>query len=101
MFKKDHSIKVNFLGKGRAFLNTGINTHIGKEGNTKFCLHNTADRNGECLAKLSLKKRVVCITIIYPYKKGRENYEFTPVQIILKYMLIYMKNLVDEESVEL
>ena len=50
-----------------------MNTHIGKDGNNKFCLHNLINTKGEYQADFSLENRLA-----FPntkFKTGKENHK--------------------------
>ena len=52
-----------------------MNSFIGKDGNNKFCLHNSPNKNGEYQADFSLENRLVCLNT--KFQKGRVNYGLT------------------------
>ena len=60
-----------------------MNAQIGKNVNNKFSLHKKAKRNGEHQTDFLLENRLTCL--ITKFQKRKENYEFTPTQIMLKH----------------
>ena len=74
-----HSIpKHNLLVIGR-----DLNAQIGKNGNNKFSLHNTSNRNGQHLTDFMIENRLTCLNT--NYQKRRENYGPTHTQTIVKH----------------
>ena len=59
-----------------------MNAQIGKNGNNKYSLHNTSNRNGQHLTDFMIENRLACLNT--NYQKGRENYGHTRTQTILK-----------------
>ena len=59
-------------------INGDINAQKGKDENNKFCLHNSSNRNEEYLTEFSHE------AFVLNFRKRRENFGFTPTQIMLK-----------------
>ena len=63
----EHSIpKHNLLVIGR-----DINAQIGKNGNNKYSLHNTSNRNGQHLTDFMIENRLACLNTYYQKKGGQ------------------------------
>ena len=60
-----------------------MNAQIGKKVNHKFSLHNLSKRNGEHLTDFLPENRLTCLKI--EFQERKENYEPTPMKILLKY----------------
>ena len=58
--------KYNVLVIGR-----GMNAQIGKNGNNKYSLHNTSNRNGQHLTDLMIKNRLTCLNTNYQKREGK------------------------------
>ena len=59
-----------------------MNAQIGKNGNNRYSLHNTSNRNGQHLIEFMMENRLTCLNT--NYQKGRENYGPTHTRIIVK-----------------
>ena len=67
---------MNYLPFSVIFPNTilisrDMNAHIGKDEIFFFCLHNSPNKNGQHLAKFSLKKRLICLKIKFQKRKWK------------------------------
>ena len=60
-----------------------MNAQIGKDENSKLCLHKSPNRNGEHLTDLSLENKLTCTNI--KFQKREENNGSTPTQKMLKH----------------
>ena len=60
-----------------------MNAQIGKNGNNKYSLHNTSNRNGQHLTDFMIENRLACLNT--NYQKERANYGHTCTQTILKH----------------
>ena len=48
-----------------------MNAQIGKNGNNKFSLHNTSNRNGQHLTDFMMKNRLACLNTNYQKREGK------------------------------
>ena len=48
-----------------------MNAQIGKNGNNKYSLHNTSNRNGQHLTDFMIENRLACLTTNYQKRKGK------------------------------
>ena len=48
-----------------------INAQIGKNGNNKYSLHNTSNRNGQHLTDFMIENRLACLNTNYQKRKGK------------------------------
>ena len=48
-----------------------INAQIGKNGNKKYSLHNTSNRNGQHLTDFMIENRLACLNINYQKREGK------------------------------
>ena len=60
-----------------------MNAPKGKNGNNKYSLHNTSNRNGQHLTDFMIENRLLYLNT--NYQKGRENYGPTITQTIVKH----------------
>ena len=60
-----------------------MNAQIGKNGNNKYSLHNTSNRNGQHLTDFMIENRLACLNTSYQ-KKGGQNYGHTRTRTIVK-----------------
>ena len=60
-----------------------MNAQIGKNGNNKYSVHNTSNRNGQHLTNFMIENRLTCLN--KTFKKERENYGPTLTQKIIKH----------------
>ena len=58
--------KLNLLVIGR-----DMNAQIGKNGNNKYSLHNTSNRNGQHLTDFMIENRLTCLNINYQKREGK------------------------------
>ena len=59
-----------------------MNAQIRKNGNNKYSLHNTTNRNGQHQTDFMIENRLTCLNTI---KKGRENNRPTHTRTIVKH----------------
>ena len=59
--------KHNMLVIGR-----DMNAHIGKNGNNKYSLHNTSNRNGQHLTDFMIENRLACLNKNYQKREGKQ-----------------------------
>ena len=62
-----------------------MNAQIGKNGNNKYSLHNTSDRNGQHLTDFMIENRLTCLNTNYQKKKKEGNYGPTHMRTIVKH----------------
>ena len=48
-----------------------MNAQIGKNGNNKYCLHNTSNRNAQHLTDFMIENRLACLNTNYQKKGGK------------------------------
>ena len=48
-----------------------MNAQIGKNGNNKYSLHNTSNRNGQHLTDFMIENRFVCLNTNYQKREGK------------------------------
>ena len=48
-----------------------MNTQIGKNGNNRYSLHNTSNRNGQHLTEFMMENRSTCLNTNYPKREGK------------------------------
>ena len=48
-----------------------MNAQIGKNGNNKYSLHNTSNRNGQHLTDFMIENRLACLNINYQKREGK------------------------------
>ena len=48
-----------------------MNAQIGKNGNNKYSLHNTSNRNGQHLTDFMIENRLACLNTNYQKRKGK------------------------------
>ena len=48
-----------------------MNAQIGKNGNNKYCLHNTSNRNGQHLTDFMIENRLTCLNTNYQKREGK------------------------------
>ena len=48
-----------------------MNAQIGKNGNNKYSLHNTSNRNGQHLTDFMIENRLACLNTNYQKKRGQ------------------------------
>ena len=48
-----------------------MNAQIGKNGNNKYSLHNTSNRNGQHLTDFMIENRLVCLNTNYQKREGK------------------------------
>ena len=48
-----------------------MNAQIGKNGNNKYSLHNTSNRNGQHLTDFMIENRLTCLNINYQKREGK------------------------------
>ena len=48
-----------------------MNTQIGKNGNNKYSLHNTSNRNGQHLTDFMIENRLTCLNTNYQKREGK------------------------------
>ena len=56
-----------------------MNAQIGKNGNQKYSLHNTANRNGQHLTDFTIKKRLTCLNTNFQ-KRERKLWTYTTLK---------------------
>ena len=49
-----------------------MNAQIGKNGNNKYSLHNTSNRNGQHLTDFMIENRLACLNTNYQKRKGKQ-----------------------------
>ena len=52
-----------------------MNAQIGKNGNNKYSLHNTSNRNGQHLTDFMIENRLACLNTNYKKKKKKKKRE--------------------------
>ena len=83
-FYNDLSTLVRSIPKHIVLIVGGdVNAQRGKNENNKFCLPNSSYKNGEHLKYFSLENGQTCL--ITKLQKGKENYEPTLTQVMLKH----------------
>ena len=60
-----------------------MNAQIRKNGNHKYSLHNSSNRNGQHLRDFTIENRLTCLNT--NFQKGRKYYGLTHMQTILKH----------------
>ena len=50
-----------------------MNAQIGKNGNNKFSLHNTSNRNGQHLTDFMIENRLACLNTNYQKREGKQS----------------------------
>ena len=60
-----------------------MNAQMGKNGNNKYTLHSTSNRNGQHLTDFMIENRLTCLNT--NYQKRRENYGPTHMRTIIKH----------------
>ena len=48
-----------------------MNAQIGKNGNNKYSLHNTSNRNGQHLTDFMIENRLTCLNTNYQKREGK------------------------------
>ena len=61
----------------------GMNAQIGKNGNNKYSLHNTSNRNGQHLTDFMIENRLTCHNTNYQKREG--NYGPTHMRTMIKH----------------
>ena len=51
-----------------------MNAQIGKNGNNKYSLHNTSNRNGQHLTDFMIENRLACLNTNYQKREGKQYY---------------------------
>ena len=67
----------------RLVIREDMNAQIGKNGNNKYSLHNTSNRNGQHLTDFMIENRLTCLNT--NYQKRRQNYGPTHTRTIVKH----------------
>ena len=53
------------------FIGGDMNAKIGKNGNNKYCQHNTSNRNGQHLTDFLIENRLTCLNTNYQKREGK------------------------------
>ena len=60
------------IPKHNVLINGGdMNAQIGKNGNNKYSLHNTSNRNGQHLTDFMIENRLTCLNTNYQKREGK------------------------------
>ena len=49
----------------------GMNAQIGKNGNNKYSLHNSSNRNGQRLTDFTIENRLTCLNTNFQKREGK------------------------------
>ena len=52
-------------------IGSDMNTQIGKNGNHKYSLHNSSNRNGQHLTDFMIENRLMCLNTNFQKRKGK------------------------------
>ena len=82
-FYDELSSLVRSIPKHMLVIGGDMNAQVGKNGNNKYSLHNTSNRNGQHLTDFMIENRLACLNT--NYQNGRANNRHTRTRTIVKH----------------
>ena len=71
-FYDEISSLVRSIPKHMLVIGRDVNAQIGKNGNNKYSLHNTSNRNGQRLTDFMIENRLACLNTNYQKREGKQ-----------------------------